>query len=92
MRISQLLLRQASWRQNLSSMENFNHWFIKTKWGFRFRIALLSAPVVIYPLTSALMNGPFSRMTFPRRYDVTDKLPPHLEKIVNEVDSLGYII
>ncbi|CAB3403161.1 unnamed protein product [Caenorhabditis bovis] len=57
--------------------------WLKTRMGRRARIGLLAATVVSYPIGSILVNGPFVKLTFPKRYDV-EELPPRLVSIAEE--------
>lgn len=56
-----------------------------TKWGFGIRMALLTAPVIIYPVSAIFINGPFIGKTFKWRYDVDEELPKHLKDLVDQV-------
>jgi hypothetical protein len=86
MRLSRVLLRHGfrgsfveKWERRLNS-----------KYGNLFFVSLV-APMVAYPLTAVLLFGPFIGMTFKLRYDVDDKLPQHLQKLITEVCSLNVV-
>jgi hypothetical protein len=81
MRFSRLFFQQSYWRQRFSS-EKLNDWFMNTPSGFRVRLALLTAPVVVYPVGAMLINGPFIDRTFKWRYDLDTELPSHLTEII----------
>jgi hypothetical protein len=89
MRLSRFLFRQLQqyWKQKESTSygKRFTEWFADSYNGFRFQMLLLTGPVVIYPIGAILVNGPFLSKTFKWRYDVDDKLPDHLQKLVDEV-------
>lgn len=86
MRLGRFLFRQGLHKQTFSSLkEKFGDWFLNSKNGFRFRILLLTAPVVGYPIGAFLVNGPFINKVFRWRYDLEEKLPEHLQKLFDEV-------
>ncbi|CAD6185859.1 unnamed protein product [Caenorhabditis auriculariae] len=57
-------------------------WLQKTP-GRRFRIGLLAATVVTYPVGSILINGPLSKFTFPKRHSI-EKLPESLARLADQ--------
>lgn len=82
MRPGQRLFQWKFWRQSVS---RFSEWFTDSNSAVHFRLVLLTAPVVVYPIGSILINGPFIGKTFKWRYAIEEKLPEHLKKIVDDV-------
>ncbi|VDM48126.1 unnamed protein product [Toxocara canis] len=57
--------------------------WLSSKWGHRFRIGLLGATVVTYPIGTLLINGPLLNYTFPLRHKTSDDLPQRLKEIID---------
>lgn len=95
MRLSRLLFRQKFWQQQKSGesfSKKFNDWFENSRNGFLLQIGFLTAPVVVYPLGSIIVNGPLIGKAFKWRYEVDDEIPEHLQKLIDEVSFLKTLI
>ncbi|EJD75018.1 hypothetical protein LOAG_17754 [Loa loa] len=58
-------------------------WKIKNRWARRIRLGVIASTVVSVPSIYLLVNGPYLKEYFEKRYDVTNMLPNHLQQIID---------